>query len=50
MLIHQLNCGCDCLVGGRLFDGVGRVVCAARLIETHARLVLVDAGYGVSRT
>ena len=53
MRIHHLNCGCDCPLGGRLFDGVspglfGRVVCAAQLIETDAGLVLVDTGYGVA--
>ncbi len=39
-------------IGGRLFNGVspgllGRVVCAAQLIETQDGLVLVDTGYGV---
>jgi glyoxylase-like metal-dependent hydrolase (beta-lactamase superfamily II) len=52
MRIHHLNCGTDCPVGGRLFDGVspgllGRVVCAVQLIETDQGLVLVDTGYGV---
>ena len=52
MRIHHLNCGTDCPIGGRLFDGVsrgllGRVVCAAQLIETREGLVLVDTGYGV---
>ena len=52
MRIHHLNCGTDCPIGGRLFDGVspgllGRVVCAAQLIETQDGLVLVDTGYGV---
>ena len=52
MRSHHLNCGTDCPIGGRLFDGVskgllGRVVCAAQLIETASGLVLVDTGYGV---
>ena len=52
MRIHHLNCGTDCPIGGRLFDGVspgllGRVACAAQLIETNDGLVLVDTGYGV---
>ena len=52
MKIHHLNCGTCCPPGGRLFDGVssgllGRVVCAAQLIETSDGLVLVDTGYGV---
>ena len=52
MRIHHLSCGTDCPIGGRLFDGVspgllGRVVCAAQLIEMRDGLVLVDTGYGV---
>ena len=52
MRIHHLNCGTDCPVGGRLFDGasrglLGHVVCAVQLIETDQGLVLVDTGYGV---
>ena len=52
MRIHHLNCGTDCPLGGRIFDGVSRgpfgtVVCAVQLIETDAGLVLVDTGYGV---
>jgi glyoxylase-like metal-dependent hydrolase (beta-lactamase superfamily II) len=51
MKVHHLNCGTDCPLGGRLFDGVSRsafgsVVCAAQLIETDRGLVLVDTGYG----
>lgn len=51
MRIHHLNCGTDCPFGGALFDGfskgpLGKVVCAAQLIETDAGLVLVDTGYG----
>lgn len=52
MRIHHLNCGTDCPVGGLLFDGfsksaLGRLSCAALLIETDQGLVLVDTGYGV---
>ena len=51
MRIHHLNCGTDCPFGGAIFDGyskglLGKVVCAAQLIETDAGLVLVDTGYG----
>lgn len=52
MRIHHLNCGTDCPVGGRLFDGrsksaLGKLVCHCWLIETEAGLVLVDTGYGL---
>jgi glyoxylase-like metal-dependent hydrolase (beta-lactamase superfamily II) len=53
MRIHHLNCGTDCPIGGRLFDGLshgltGRLVCHCLLIETDAHgLVLVDTGYGL---
>ena len=52
MRIHHLNCGTDCPLGGRLFDGrskglTGRLVCHCWLIETGAALVLVDTGYGL---
>lgn len=53
MRIHHLNCGTDCPVGGRLFDGrskgaLGTLVCHCLLIETPADgLVLVDTGYGL---
>ena len=53
MRIHHLNCGCDCPVGGALFDGrstgpLGHLVCHCLLIETDAHgLVLVDTGYGL---
>ncbi len=52
MRIHHLNCGTDCPFGGALFDGfskgpVGKLVCAAQLIETDGGLVLVDTGYGM---
>lgn len=51
MRIHHLNCGTDCPLGGRLFDGVStgpfaRLVCHCLLIETNDGLVLVDTGYG----
>ena len=53
MRIHHLNCGTDCPLGGRLFDGrskglTGPLVCHCLLIETDAHgLVLVDTGYGL---
>lgn len=53
MRIHHLNCGTDCPLGGRLFDGVsdgatGHLVCHCLLIETDRHgLVLVDTGYGL---
>lgn len=39
MRIHHLNCGTDCPLGGRLFDGrskglKGHLVCHCWLIET----------------
>lgn len=51
MKIHYLNCGTDCPLGGRLFDGfskgpLARLSCAAQLIETNDGLVLVDTGFG----
>jgi glyoxylase-like metal-dependent hydrolase (beta-lactamase superfamily II) len=51
MKIHYLSCGTDCPFGGALFDGfskgpLGRIPCAAQLIETDQGLVLVDTGYG----
>jgi glyoxylase-like metal-dependent hydrolase (beta-lactamase superfamily II) len=52
MKIHYLNCGTDCPLGGRLFDGISKgpfakISCAAQLIETNDGLVLIDTGYGV---
>ncbi|MBT2245043.1 MBL fold metallo-hydrolase [Sphingobium yanoikuyae] len=53
MRIHHLNCGTDCPLGGRLFDGVskgltGRLVCHCLLIESDQHgLILVDTGYGL---
>src|SRR5215217_3264630 len=52
MRIHHLNCGTDCPLGGRLFDGrskglKGHLVCHCGLIETDQGLVLVDTGYGL---
>ena len=52
MRIHHLNCGTDCPLGGRLFDGrskglKGHLVCHCWLIETAEGLVLVDTGYGL---
>ena len=53
MHIHHLNCGTDCPLGGRLFDGrstgpTGRLVCHCLLIETDGHgLVLIDTGYGL---
>jgi glyoxylase-like metal-dependent hydrolase (beta-lactamase superfamily II) len=51
MRIHYLNCGTDCPLGGRLFDGFSKgpfakLSCAAQLIETNDGLVLIDTGYG----
>ena len=51
MKIHYLNCGTDCPIGGRVFDGfskgpLARLSCAAQLIETNEGLVLIDTGYG----
>jgi len=51
--IHHLNTASFCPFGGRLLDGGGRVLRAARLvthsllIETGAGLVLVDTGLGL---
>jgi glyoxylase-like metal-dependent hydrolase (beta-lactamase superfamily II) len=53
MHIHHLNCGTDCPLGGRLFDGLsagltGRLVCHCLLVETdRSGLVLIDTGYGL---
>ncbi|MBV8971146.1 MAG: MBL fold metallo-hydrolase, partial [Sphingomonadaceae bacterium] len=53
MRVHHLNCGTDCPLGGRLFDGRsrglhGHLVCHCLLIETDAHgLVMVDTGYGL---
>lgn len=53
MRIHHLNCGTDCPLGGRLFDGAskgltGRLVCHCLLIETDRHgLILIDTGYGL---
>ena len=52
MRIHHLNCGTDCPLGGRLFDGrskglKGHLVCHCWLVETAEGLVLVDTGYGL---
>lgn len=50
--IHHLNCGTCCPWGGRVFDGTskglltGHIVCHCLLIETDARLVLIDTGLG----
>jgi glyoxylase-like metal-dependent hydrolase (beta-lactamase superfamily II) len=51
VIIHHLNCGTCCPVGGALFDGrstgpLARLVCHCLLLETDAGLVLVDTGYG----
>lgn len=51
MKIHYLNCGTDCPLGGRIFDGfskgpLAKIPCAAQLIETDDGLVLIDTGYG----
>lgn len=53
MRIHHLNCGTDCPLGGRLFDGrskglTGKLVCHCLLVETDRDgLVLIDTGYGL---
>jgi glyoxylase-like metal-dependent hydrolase (beta-lactamase superfamily II) len=52
MRIHHLNCGTDCPLGGRLFDGrskglTGHLVCHCLLIESDRGLILVDTGYGL---
>ncbi|EQB15358.1 MBL fold metallo-hydrolase [Novosphingobium lindaniclasticum] len=53
MRIHHLNCGTDCPLGGRLFDGrskglTGKLVCHCLLLETDRHgLVLIDTGYGL---
>jgi glyoxylase-like metal-dependent hydrolase (beta-lactamase superfamily II) len=51
MRIHHLNCGCECPVGGKLWDGVShgltaQLVCHCLLVETDRGLVLVDTGFG----
>lgn len=53
MIVHHLNCGTCCPVGGRLLDGrsrglFARLVCHVLLIETDAGLVLVDTGLGMA--
>lgn len=52
MIVHHLNCGSHCPVGGALFDGRSKGVLAhigtrVLLLETDAGLVLVDTGYGL---
>jgi glyoxylase-like metal-dependent hydrolase (beta-lactamase superfamily II) len=54
MIVHHLNCGTMCPVGGRLMDGPGRgpgparLVCHCLLIESERDgLVLVDTGLGL---
>ena len=52
MRIHHLNCGCECPLGGKLWDGVsrgltGNLVCHCLLAETDRGLVLVDTGFGM---
>jgi glyoxylase-like metal-dependent hydrolase (beta-lactamase superfamily II) len=51
MRIHHLNCGCQCPVGGALFDGFSkgpsaRLVCHCLAMETSGGIVLVDTGFG----
>jgi glyoxylase-like metal-dependent hydrolase (beta-lactamase superfamily II) len=55
MIIHHLNCGTCCPVGGPLMDGasrtpLGRLVCHCLLIETDRGLVLIDTGLGMRDT
>lgn len=53
MLVHHLNCGTQCVLGGRLVGGSGSLtrrvplVCHCLLIETNSGLVLVDTGLGL---
>lgn len=53
MRVHHLNCGTHCPLGGALFDGTAKGLCAyipthCLLIETpQSGLVLVDTGYGL---
>ncbi|WP_367165477.1 MBL fold metallo-hydrolase [Kosakonia cowanii] len=52
MIVHHLNCGCMCPLGGALYDGFSKglhahLVCHCLLIETDRDgLVLVDTGFG----
>ncbi len=51
MRIHHINCGCQCPLGGALFDGFSkgpsaRLVCHCLAVETSGGLVLVDTGFG----
>jgi len=52
MRIHHINCGCQCPLGGALFDGFSkgpsaRLVCHCLAVETSGGLVLVDTGFGL---
>lgn len=53
MRVHHLNCGCQCPLGGPLFDGfsrgpTARLICHCLLVETDRDgLVLVDTGFGM---
>lgn len=52
MLLHHINCGTCCPVGGALFDGrskgvKAKLVCHCLVVETEAGLVLIDTGYGI---
>ncbi|WP_039056518.1 MBL fold metallo-hydrolase [Enterobacter sp. Bisph1] len=52
MIIHHLNCGCMCPLGGALYDGFSKglhahLACHCLLLETrHYGLVLIDTGFG----
>ncbi|MDZ7320536.1 MBL fold metallo-hydrolase [Kosakonia sacchari] len=54
MIIHHLNCGCMCPLGGALYDGFSKGVhahlaCHCLLLETQNHgLVLVDTGFGTT--
>ncbi|PDO90418.1 MBL fold metallo-hydrolase [Kosakonia pseudosacchari] len=54
MIIHHLNCGCMCPLGGALYDGFSKGVhahlaCHCLLLETQRHgLVLVDTGFGTT--
>lgn len=53
MRIHHLNCGSMAPLGKRLLEGKGapwqrgRLVCHCLLIDTGAKLILVDTGFGL---
>jgi len=54
VIIHHLNCGCMCPLGGALYDGFSKgmhahLACHCLLLETQNHgLVLVDTGFGTT--